>query len=150
MNYTPKSESALALRQALLAQPDMPFEDIPISRLGITVRVRGMTVAQQSEYEAGFFKKMRKRDGTTALEQNDSATLTSKQRLVVLTAIDPESGELLFGPDDVVALGKTSSQDLALLVEAARRVNGMSRADMEELEKNLEETDAAALASVSQ
>ena len=58
-----------------------------------------------------------------------------------------EAGERLFSNDDVVALGKKNASALDKVFAIAQKLNGLSAADVEELEKNSgsAQSDASAL-----
>lgn len=121
------------LRSRLLAVPEMPFEDVALAEYGgAIVRVMGMTAAGRSAYEKGFFTRSKGEDGALLVEQDPDKLDLMKQRLVVATAADPESGELLFTEADIEAVGALPASAVENLFLAAQRVNGMGKKALDE------------------
>jgi hypothetical protein len=59
-----------------------------------------------------------------------------RAKLVARSVIDPGSGELLFSEKQITALGKKSAIALQKVFVVARNLSGLSKHDIEELEKN--------------
>lgn len=118
---------ALLTRQAILEAIDLPQETVEVPEWGGAVIVRGLTGAERDAFEAVFVGPdgQTKRDGLANF----------RARLVALSCVD-EVGERLFGDGDMAALGCKSALALQRVFNAARRLSGLSRGDVEELTKN--------------
>lgn len=99
--------------------------DVPELGEGAQVIVSEMFGTAREEYERVIFDKHGK------LVSNKSL----RACLVAVSAVD-ENGDLLFSPDDVDALGKTSSQALHRIYDAALRLNGMGPTATKDAAKN--------------
>jgi hypothetical protein len=73
--------------------------------------------------------------GLAALDENTGHLSNIRARLLVKCLVD-ESGERLFVDQDAVELGKVWCAPLDKAFAVAKRINSLSQADMEELEKN--------------
>lgn len=99
-----------------------PYEDIEVPELGGTVRVLGLTVAERSRFEMdcavgkGAKKEMRE----------------VREKLLVLSLADGSNTRLL-QDEDRGSLGNLPAAVLERLFDAARRLSGMTKADVEEL-----------------
>lgn len=100
-----------------------PFEDIPVLDLGagVVVRIRAM---EESEYE-DFQDSLYKRRGKS-VEANMKMV---RRRLVSLCAVT-ESGETIWTEDE---LRRKPTRAMAMMVNAAMRVNGMEDGDLDDL-----------------
>jgi hypothetical protein len=114
----------LLSRDAILSASDLPTEDVEVPEWGGSVRVRTMTGAERDQLEGEQI----------ALPKGDQAR-NFRARLVVRTACD-EAGASLFTVSDVNALAGKSAAALDRVFTVATRLNGMSKTDVEELEKN--------------
>lgn len=115
----------LLTRDQFLGGVALGHEDVEVPELGGAVRVREMTVGEQEAY--------------TRLIAPDGATLdldNFQAKLVTCTLCD-ESGALLLTPGDVEAVSRLSAVVVGRIWEAARRVNHIDAAAVEELGKGL-------------
>lgn len=108
----------------ILDADDLPTMDVEVPEWGGWVRLRGLTGKQRDELEKSTIKQ---RGGDV-----QANFVNFRARIVAASAID-ESGQLLFGQDEVAALGRKSSRVLDKLAEACSRLSGMSADDVEEL-----------------
>ena len=113
-------------REAILAATSLPTEEADVPEWGGTVLVRGLDGQGRDEFETS----------TTVLRGNKAVrdTRNIRAKLVIRCAVDPESREPLFAPEDVDALGKLSGVALNRVWEVAARLSGLSDEDVEELE----------------
>ena len=139
----------LLTRAEILAADDIPSEIVPVPEWGGAVRVIGMTVKARGKYEASFRKEVRNRAGVVEVQQNTAGLLTVRERLVLLCTVDAENKQL-FTAEDIPALSEKSAVAMERVVTAAKKLSGMSEEDIQELEKNSEETDGEGSSSVSQ
>lgn len=114
-------------REAILAAPDLAFEDVPVPEWGGKVRVRGMTGTERDAWEAALLEE--RTDDKRKNERNIRATLVS------LTVVNAE-GQRLFTEADVGALGKKSVRALQRVYDVAQRLSRVSRNDVKELAGN--------------
>lgn len=108
-------------RKAIFKAVDLDIKSVKVPEWGGEVCVRGLTARERDHFEASI--------GTAANLENLRA------RLVVLTLCD-EKGERLLKDSDAIELGKKNAQVVDRLFEIARKMSGMTDADVEELEGN--------------
>jgi hypothetical protein len=108
-------------RKAIFASNDLDIEKVDVPEWGGQVAVRGLTARERDMFEASI--------GSSVNLDNLRA------RLVVLTLCD-ENGERLLQDKDATALGKKNAQVVDRLFEVARKMSGMTDADVKELEGN--------------
>lgn len=118
---------ALLSKDSILAADDLPYKDVAVPEWGGAVRVRAMSGGERDAYEAMIYEI--KGDNVKVNHVN------ARARLVALSVVD-ETGAMLFSVDDVEALGKKSARALDRVYAAARKLNAISPADVEELTKN--------------
>ena len=127
-----KTETAKLLsRDDILAADDRPIERVPVPEWGGDVCVRSLSGAERDRWEQRFLKNApRARPVKGNPYDNIRASLCA-------LAICDESGKRLFTSEkDVEALGKKSAAALNRVFDVARRLNGLSDDDVEELAKN--------------
>lgn len=130
----------LLTRDAILAATDIPSELVQVPEWGGSVRVVGMTARERSAYENGFTKEVDGKDGAVTVKQNKTAIAQIRERLLVQTVVG-EDGAKLFTEADIEALGKKSAAAMERVLDVARRVCGMSKADLDELGNASGETE---------
>lgn len=137
---------ALLSREAILAASDLPSEIVPVPEWGGDVRVLGMTVKERSAYESGFTKEVKDKNGAPSVSQDRNALKELRERLFAHTVVD-EKGNRLFNDGDYDALSKKSAAAMERVLDAARRVCGMSQADLDEMGNASSETEDAGSSS---
>jgi len=113
----------------ILEVQDLPVEDVHVPEWGGMVRVRGLTGAERDRWELEGLRLRGQR-----LEMNPGLD-NFRARLVALCVID-EAGERLFSDRDVPRLSEKSGAVLDRLFDVARRLSGLTAADVDDLEKN--------------
>ncbi len=123
----------MSLRDKILGAEDRPFEDVPTpewEKDGVpVVRIITMSSDDRDEWEAAALIARAREQGTNRLRG-------LRAELVARCAVDPETGERIFGAEDVPELGKKSAKVLDRLFAAATRLNAVTDSDMKALEKN--------------
>lgn len=123
----------MSLKDKILAADDRPFRDVPTpewAKAGVeAVRIVTMTAADRDEWEAAALISRAAKEGTDRLRN-------LRAELVARCAVDPETGERIFGSEDVEALGKKSSKCLDRLFSVSTELNAVTEDDMRALEKN--------------
>ena len=120
---------SLLTRDAILAAPDLPTEEVLVPEWGGTVLVRGLTGTERDAFEEEMI---------TGKGKNRDVNLSNfRARLIVKSVVD-KSGKRLFTQADMVALGGKSAAAIQRVFQVAMRLSGMSEEDVEELTKNSE------------
>lgn len=126
---------ALLSKDQILAAEDLVTEDVEVPEWGGTVRVRMMTGAERDSFEDSL---------TQTKGKNVKTNLANlRARLVARTVVD-EAGKRMFTDAEAGVLGQKSAAALDRVFEAARRLNGMTEADVEELTEDFPEEDGGA------
>jgi len=113
---------ALLDKAAIVDADDLPHEDVEVPEWGGTVRVRTMTGLERDRFEAEMLAA-------------EGAGANVRARLVGRCMIDA-GGKALFDDQTLDALGAKSARALDRVFTVAQRLNGLSGADVDELEKN--------------
>ena len=110
-------------KDGILGAQDVRVESEEVPEWGGTVYVRSISAEDRDAFEASV------NDG----KKSNLANL--RARLLVRCLCD-ENGERLFTYSDAAALGKKSGAVLNRLFDRARKLNGMTDSDVQELEGN--------------
>ena len=117
----------LLSKQDILNARDLSTEDICVPEWGGTVRVRSLTGKERDAFEASLMS------GEGKKRKVDLANIRAK--LVAMCIVD-EAGAREFDDVEVAALGAKSAAALDRVFSVCQRLNGLSAADVEELEGN--------------
>jgi len=135
---------ALMNRAAILAAPDIGFEDIDLSHISGwgTVRVKDLTGKERDQLEQSIVSERTeyvkgKRVKTQALSDNVRATFCA-------ACIVDEQMQPLFDKADIAQLGQKSARALDAIFAVIRERNGIGDQDMAELEGNSAPSPVAA------
>ena len=113
--------------QQILEVNDMPeAQVVNVPEWGGDVLVRPMTAGERDLYEQDIMAS-----------QAEGIVPNVRARLVSYVAVD-EQGNRLFSAEDIEALSKKNATAIDRVFSKARSMNVISKADIEELEKNLE------------
>jgi hypothetical protein len=118
----------LLTRKQILAISDIVTQTVSVPEWGGEVLVRGLSGAERDQFEATFI---------TVNGASPTIHLQGMRAQLVSMAVVDEKGELLFTPDDVIALGAKSAVALQRVFDVAQKLSGLTKADVEELAKNL-------------
>lgn len=113
----------------ILDADDIGKETIPVPEWGGEVLVRMLTGAQRDAFEDSIIKVRGK--------SKETNLVNIRARLCALCIID-EEGKRLFNDTEIVNLGNKSAIALDRVFSAARKLNGLTEDDVEELAKNLD------------
>ncbi len=117
-------------KEQILAVQDVQPVAVEIPEWGGTVYVRPMSAGERDRWEGDLLERSEKRkEGVAKAVENLRAVFLSK-------CLCDQDGKLLFGPDDIEALSGKSYRAVDRAYEAAQSLNGLSEADVAELEKN--------------
>jgi hypothetical protein len=124
----------LLSRDAVLAADDRASEVVEVPEWGGSVQVRALSGTERDQYESAGVTWGRDAKGAPIVAALNTDNL--RARLVALAVVD-EEGNRLFSDKDVAALGAKNAQVLNRLFEVARRLSGLSAADVEALTQGL-------------
>lgn len=118
-------------KDQILAADDIQEEIVPVPEWGGKVLVRGLSGAQRDDYEASLQK---------GKGPNKEVNLrNARAKLVVLSVVHPTTRERIFSEHDVAALGTKSASALQRVFDAAARLSGLSKSDLDELTENFDD-----------
>lgn len=116
----------------ILGFDDMATEDVVVPEWGDqTVRLRTLTGGERDKFEADSMRTNKK----GAPEMN---LVNMRARLVALCAVD-DAGTRMFADSEVTKLGAKRASAINRLFDAARKLNGMTEEDVEELAEGFDE-----------
>lgn len=102
-------------REQILQCDDLPKETVKVPEWGGEVQVRTMTGTDRDAFEASLISK----------EVGKEGRLENVRARLVSLAVCDESGNRLFGDEDVAALGAKSAKALDRVFAVAQRLNGI-------------------------
>jgi len=121
----PKTQAPDALgRDAILDAEDRKLETVPVPEWGGDVTIRMMSANERDQWEQEMFNP----DGS--VKSDKAATL------LAVRVITDGDGKRLFADEDIDILGAKSTAALNRIFVAAKRLNKLTLADVEDLEKN--------------
>lgn len=115
-------------RQSILDAVDIQQEQVSVPEWGGDVLVYGLTAGEKDVYEDGMVNATGKK----------KVTLKDATARLCSMCIKDENGDRLFSNDDIAALGKKSAKAMERISDAAMRLSGMTKGDIEEIVKNSE------------
>lgn len=116
-------------KQQILSADDMKTEEVEVPEWGGTIIVKAMTGRERDLFDSQIFKA-----DQAGEEPNIRAVLAS-------TSVVDEKGMRLFTtPAEVEILGKKSSVALERVCDAARRLSGIGKEEVDTLGKKSRET----------
>ncbi len=115
-------------REAILAaESDMPRETVPVPEWSGDVLVFGLSGAEQDSFEASR---------RITVDGKETQSLVNFRAALCVRCIRNEDGSRVFTDADAVALGAKSSKAIARIFPVAAKLSGMTKEDVEKLEKN--------------
>lgn len=110
----------MALRDSILAAIDLPRKEIHVPEWGVVIWAVTLSVAQRADLEAAMAGKPR------------------ADQVVgwVIAGTRDNDGNPVFLPDDAVWLREKNAAAVLRVFEAVARLNALTDADVEEIEKN--------------
>ena len=105
----------------------MPTETVPVPEWGGDVRLVGLSGAEQDAFEASRRIKV---NGV------DQQSLVNFRAALCVLCLRNEDGSPMFTAADATLLGKKSSRAIARIFPVAAKLSGMTKEDVEALEKN--------------
>lgn len=120
-------------RADLLGRSKRRYVDVPLPTGG-KVRVRSLSEAERTEHEMSVLDAKGDWKRSLAAQQ--------RRRLIAVTVCDGE-GSLLFSTRNLEEVARLDSADAAAIFDAAAKLSGLRKSDIEELEGNSEEADGS-------
>ncbi|MDD5533904.1 MAG: hypothetical protein PHC52_14010 [Syntrophales bacterium] len=113
----------------IVAFNDLKSEVIEVPEWGGSVTIRRMTGGERDAYEADIFES---KGAQLQLKRENF-----RAKLIARCLVD-DNGERMFSDGEIAALSKKSAAALDRLFAACQRLNGMTGAEQEKIEKNLD------------
>jgi len=110
----------MSLRDEILKASDIPTEQVEVPEWGVTVEVRGMSLAEREAI--GQIAA----DALEAREKGGIAERSFNAATVVATSYDPKTGERIFTDADIHAVAAKSASAVMRLADAGQRLSGLS------------------------
>lgn len=126
-------------KDQILQANDEAFEDVPVPEWGGVVRVKRMTGAEKDAFEASL--TIIQQQGGAVVQKPNMVNVRAK--LAVRCIVD-ENGQPIFSDADISELGRKSGAALDRVVAAAKRLNRMTEADLQEMVQGLKNDPPAA------
>ena len=131
----------LLSRDAILAASDIETEDVAVPEWGGSVRVRGMSGKERSEFEFSLQEKVEQ--SKTAERRYGPKTTTNvrtiREKLCMWCIVDAK-GQRVFADGDLGLLADKSAAALERVVGAAMRLSGMDEEDVEQMAEEMLES----------
>lgn len=137
-----KKKTKSLSREDILNANDIEVKDVQVPEWGGKVYVKPLNGAERDKYEK---EALAWQQGT-----EEQAKLSIRAKLVAYSVVDPETKEPLFNTGDIEILSKKNSKPLDRVFQAAQRMNGLTKKDIEELVENFIKTDSDTSSSSSQ
>lgn len=120
----------MGLRDQILNADDLKTETVKAWGLDLTIRTLSGT--ERDAFEESMVEVNKKGEAKQNIKN-------IRARLVALTVIDPNDNNLpVFTDADIPALGQKSALELDKVFSAAQKLNGFTKADVEELAKGFD------------
>lgn len=113
----------------IVAFNDLKSETIEVPEWGGSVTIRRMTGGERDAYEADIFES---KGSQLQLKRENF-----RAKLIARCLVD-DNGERMFSDGEIAALSKKSAAALDRLFAVCQRLNGMTGAEQEKIEKNLD------------
>ena len=120
----------LLTRQQILEAQDIEDEIVEVPEWGGSVKVQGLTGTERDQFESALIKGKGK---------NTTMNLRNVRAKLVAHSIVDDDGNRLFTDHDVGVLGAKSAAALDRVFAVAQKLSGITKEDVEELAKNLED-----------
>jgi hypothetical protein len=111
---------SLLNRETILKAADIKSERVAVPEWGGEVIVRGLSALERDGYEQRCY---------------ETSYANIRGSLLVLALVD-EAGHRLFSPEDLAAISAKSAAPLDRLFDVARRLSGIGRQELSELQGN--------------
>lgn len=108
---------------------DLKSERVFIEEWGGSVIIKALSAAERDAWE---------KERTTGKGKNRAMNMNNLRAGFVALCMVGEDGKRIFGDSQIAQLGRKSAAAIEKLFDKARELSGMSEADVEEMETNLE------------
>ena len=122
-------------REEFFAFPDRIIVPVLVKEMNFTFHVRSISAAEKAKWEMEIIRINNSAKSGNAVELTKDRMLTAHERLVELATCN-EDGSAFFKPGDAPEIGKKNSNVVATLYEAAAKLSGITKEDIEDLGKN--------------
>jgi len=132
-----KAGDTILTRDAMLGVQDMKIEKVYVEPWGGSVYIRTMSGRQKDDFDLSMYTVVPGTKGTKK-ERREVNLRNFRSRLIIATVCD-EKGTLIFTDKDLIAIGRKSAVALDIIVDAARKLNGITVEEQDEMIENLSE-----------
>ena len=118
------------LKETILGSDDLPIEPVDCPEWGVpdgTLFIRSLTGKQRDDFEQSM---------VTGRGKNVKTDMQNIRAKLVARCLSDKDSNVIFGPDDIEALGDKSAAALDRCFNIAQRMNGLTDQDVKELEGN--------------
>lgn len=105
----------MSLRDQILTADDIGRQTIQVEQWGVELEVRTLSAVQRSR----MLKTCSLPDGSVDLDR-------LYPMLIIATVFDPETGDQVFTPDDMLALQEKSAASIESVAQKAMEMSGMT------------------------
>ena len=116
----------------ILAIQDREYEDIEVKQWGLTVRIATMSGADRDKWELSMMQT----DASSERGFKLNMDAYSRAGLIALCLVDESFNRIFDTKEKIESLSQKSAAVLDVLYEASQRINGITDADIDDLEKN--------------
>ncbi len=120
----------LLTRKQILEAKDIEDEIVPVPEWGGSVKVQGLTGTERDQFESALLKGKGK---------NTTMNLRNVRAKLVAHSIVVDDGNRVFNDHEVGVLGAKSAAALDRVFAVAQKLSGITKEDVEELAKNLDD-----------
>ena len=121
----------MATREEILAFQDVTIEKVHVAVWNIDMHVRSLSAAGKARWEQDAFVD----DAKAGVKVSRERMATARERLVELAACN-EDGSRIFQDGDAKRIGQKNGEAISVLYDAAAKLSGITKKDLDEIEKN--------------
>lgn len=135
-------------REDFLNFNDLVIEPVHIKEMKVTLHVRSLFANEKAKWEfEPILVNNNAKQGNSAITLTKDRMVTARERLVELATCNPD-GSRYFKEGDASRIGQKNASVVSTLYDAAARLSGITKEDLEEIVKNSEPSPSASTSSV--
>jgi hypothetical protein len=128
-------------REEFFAFSDTVIVPVPVKEMNATLFVRSLSGAEKAKWEYDAISVSNTPKAGSSITLTKDRMLTARERLVELATCN-EDGSRFFKDGDASAIGKKNANIVSTLYDAAAKLSGISKEDLEEIAKNSSADDS--------
>lgn len=135
-------------REEFLSFQDVVIEPVEIKEMGATLFVRSLSAGEKARWEMDPLSvNNNAKEGQKTVTFVRDRMATARERLVEISVCN-EDGSRFFKEGDASAIGRKNAAIVSKLYDAAARLSGITKEDLDEIVKNSETDPHAGSLSV--